>query len=249
MAISLGTRPSTATVGVSTHAVPQSQAERLWLIGGGLTAVLLIVIGYFVAISPQRSATAKVDDKVSVARAQNGVLQQRIAALQEQNKNLARYRADLASAKLALPSQAGVSDFLRSLQSLGAQTGTSITTLTVGDPIDVTAALNPVPVAKPGATATTATPAAAPAGAPANGVAASAAGRIFALPISAEVSGPPVALNRFLEQLQEVQPRAVLITQITEADGTGAKAAGAAAGTPGGSTLQISMQAFVAPAK
>jgi hypothetical protein len=234
MPISLSTRPA-ATVGTSTHAVPRSQAERLWLIAGGLTAMLLILIGYFVAISPQRSETSKVDAKVSAAKVQNGILQQRIDALRLQNKNLARYRADLATAKLALPSESGVSDFLRSLQSLGARTGTHVTTLTVGDPTDVTSALTVAPAGKAGA--------AAPAPAPAAATATSAAGRIFALAISANVSGPPVALNKFLEQLQAVQPRAVLITEITETDGTAAKTAG----TANGSTLQISMQAFVAP--
>jgi hypothetical protein len=46
-------------------------------------------------------------------------------------------------------------------------------------------------------------------------------------------------LNEFLNQLQTVQPRAVLITAVTEAAGT---ASGAT------TTLNLTMQAFVQPA-
>lgn len=240
MPISLGTRPSAASsTSQSTGAIPRSQAERLWLIGGGLTAVLLILLGYFVAISPQRAETAKVDGKVSDAKVQNTALQHRIDALREENKNLAKYQADLAAARLALPSQSGVSDFLRSLQSLGTKTGTDVTSLTVGEPTDASAALTAPAPAAGGAAASTSAPAPAKPAASAPG----SAVKIFALAISAQVSGSPAALNKFLQQLQEVQPRAVLITQIAESDGSTNKASGPA----GGSSLQLSMQAFVAP--
>lgn len=240
MSISLLSRPSaSSSTSQSTGAIPRSQAERLWLIAGGLTAVLLILLGYFVAISPQRSETAKVDGKVNEAKVRNTALQHRIDALRQQNKDLAKYQADLAAARLALPSQSGVSDFLRSLQSLGTKTGTDVTSLTVGQPTDASAALKAaVPAA--GGTAPSAK-----ASAPANPVVGSPAGvaKVFALAISAQVSGPPAALNKFLEQLQEVQPRAVLITQIVESDA----ATNRAPSSSGAPSLQLSMQAFVAP--
>jgi type IV pilus assembly protein PilO len=222
--------------------VPRSQAERLWLIGGGLVAFLIILIGFFLVISPQRSQTSKVDSQVSAARQQNAALQQRIDTLRQQNANLARYQATLATAKLALPAATGMSDFLRSLQGLGSATGTHVTSLTVGQPVDASAALSVAPPA--GAAKASASPAAP---APAAGTAPAAAS-VYSMSITAQVSGSTVALNRFLQQLQEVQPRAVLITQIVETDSAAAaKGAGVAAATVG-PTLQLSMQAFVAPA-
>jgi hypothetical protein len=63
---------------------------------------------------------------------------------------------------------------------------------------------------------------------------------VYALSIAATVSGSPAQLDQFLTQLQTVQPRAVLISQLTEGSGT-------ATGKPGTTSLQLTMQAFVAP--
>jgi len=216
--------------------LPRSQTERLWMIGGGLAAFLMILIGYVLVISSQSDETDSVDTKVAAANAQNDALQARVNALAVQNTNLAKYQAAAASALQALPNSSGMPDFLRTLQSVGSQTGTSLTSLTVGTPVDVTATAN-------GATAG-ATPA--PAAAPTNGT--PVAGTVYALPISAQVSGSVASLNAFLTQLQAVQPRAVLISQIAEQpnDATGSAGSGAKAG--GSMSISLTMNAFVAPA-
>jgi type II secretory pathway component PulM len=222
--------------------VPRSQTERLWLIGGGTVAVLLTVIAYFFFISPQRSETADVRAQVADAKTENTVLQHKLAALREQNKSLARYQQDLAAARRALPSASGVSDFVRSLQVLGAQTQTDVASLSVGQPA-------PVAAAAPAA-ATSATSSSPSSAAP--GPAAGSAPRpsaVYSLAISAQVTGSPADLNRFLDQLQRVQPRAVLITAISETTGTTGSAGtgGEAARPSGATTLQLTMLAFVTP--
>jgi hypothetical protein len=117
-----------------------------------------------------------------------------------------------------------------------------VTALSVSPPSAVTA---PVPVAgaeaSPGETTAaaeptpTATTVAATPGAPTS--------LVYSLDISATVTGSPTALITFLDQLQSVQPRAVLITKITEAAATSDN------GGPAGNsmTLQLTMQAYVAP--
>jgi Tfp pilus assembly protein PilO len=219
--------------------VPRSQTERLWLVGGGLVAFVMFLIGYFFFISPQRSETSDVNSQVATTRDQNTVLQHRIAALNEQNKNLAKYQVDLQNARLALPATSAISDFLRSLQSLGNATLTNVTSLAVGVPTDVSALAA-------GAPSAAATPNADPTATSAPNVTAPAAGgsAIYALPISATVTGSPSALAKFLEQLQEVQPRAVLVTQITQSTGTSVGAVSAPTGT---TAIQLTMEAFVAP--
>lgn len=244
------TMPKVAVPVRRPNAVPRSQAERLWLIGGGMVGLLVALIAYFLFISPQRSKTADINSQVSLARQQNATLQARVDALAEQNKNLASYERQLATAKLALPSEAGVSDFLRSLQSLGNQTNTDVTQLTVGQPVDVTSviagtATQPVaagatPSASP-STATVAPNAANPANPAVTGQ------QIYALPITAQVSGSPDALNRFLDQLQTVQPRAVLLSQISETTTQAASGSGGHGGAVTGTSLQLTMDAFVAP--
>ncbi|HEX3334934.1 MAG TPA: hypothetical protein VHS54_00645 [Jatrophihabitans sp.] len=218
--------------------VPRSQTERLWLIGGGLVAFVLLLIGYFFFISPQRSQTSDVNSQIVTAKQANAQLQQRLDALRQQNKNLPKYKADLAKARLALPATTGVPDFLRTLQALGNATNISVSSLTFGQPAPATVAA-PVPTANPTDTAsstvspaTTAQPASPSAG-------------VYSISITASVSGTSAALDNFLEQLQVVQPRAVLITQIAETVLAPGAAQGAVTGT---TTLQLSMQAFVAPA-
>jgi Tfp pilus assembly protein PilO len=212
------------------NAVPRSQIERLWLVAGGLVAFVMLLIGYFFFISPQRSDTSDVNSRAATAEQQNAVLQARLDALREQNNNLGKYKAELAALQQALPSTSGTSDFLRTLQSLGAATLTDVTSLTVGQPIAVTPP-QPVATAEPSAGGAASSAAPAPVA-----VAPSA----FALPISATVTGSAPALAKFLDQLQAVQPRAVLISSISMSSAV----------DEGGSddyTLELTMQAFVAP--
>jgi type IV pilus assembly protein PilO len=221
----------------------KSTQERLWLIGGSASAFLMILIGYFFLISPERSTTQTVRDQISAARVQTESLQKRIDQLTVQNKDLDRFRNKVAVLKLALPSTSGLPDFLRSLQALGNASLTDVTSLTVGPPKDVVPA---APAGEtPAAPSATASSTAPPAGTvPAAGAAVE--GHVYALAITAQVSGSTSRLNEFLDQLQSVQPRAVLITAIT----VGTTGVGGGAPTSGatGTTMQLTMQAFVAPA-
>jgi hypothetical protein len=223
--------------------MPRSQTERAWLIGGGIAAFVLLLIGYFFFVSPERSNTSSVDAQVATTQQQNAQLKARLDTLREQNQNLDKFRAELAKARLALPATSGVSDFLRSLQALGGATHTDVTSLTVGQPVAVT----PIANSTPGAPAA---PSASPSASPSPGAGSAvgapipAAAPVYNLAITASVSGSAGALDNFLEQLQAVQPRAVLITQIAET--TGAVTSGGTA-SAGGTSLQLTMQAFVAP--
>ena len=204
--------------------MPKTQVERLWLLGGVLVAFFMVILGYLFFISPQRSQTSDINAQVSTTQQANSTLRARIDTLQQQSKSLATFQAQLTRAQLALPSTSGLPDFLRTLQSIGNATLANVSALTVGPPTDVTTVSGGAAPAPPG------TPAPAPAGP-----------RVYALPITATVSGTASQLDQFLTQLQSVQPRAVLISQLTEGS---AAATGHAGGT---TTLQLTLQAFVAP--
>lgn len=224
--------------------MPRSQLERAWLIGGVLIGLIMVVLAYLVFIGPQRSSTSQVNQKVGNAQVQNEILRAKVEALTAQNKNLASYQHAWQQAELALPSTSGLPDFLRSLQAIGTATSTDVTTLTVGAPTDLTPVTSSPAAtgsgASSGSTGAAGTSSAKGIGKPAG----SAASKVYALPITAQVTGTDTQLADFLTQLQSVQPRAVLISQVTE----GAVATG---GTTqkgkNASTLQLTMQAFVAP--
>lgn len=224
----------------------RSSQERLWLIGGAVCAFLMLVIGYFMLISPQRSNTQSVRDQITTAQEQAMTLQQRINALTAQSKDLPKYESQLASLQQALPSESGLPDFLRTLQSLGNETLAQVTSLTVGAPSIVAAGAG-APAVSPTTTAEAAPTAAA---APTETTApttttttpASSTAGVYALSITAQVTGSTKQLGDFLEQLQTVQPRAVLITSVAVGGGSSGSAASA-----GPTSMSLTMQAFVAP--
>lgn len=204
--------------------MPTSQVQRLTLLGAAFAAFLMVLIGYVFLIGPQRSQTGSVNAQRVGTQQANTALLVRISGLQQESKNLATYQAEVTQARLAIPSTSGLPDFLRTLQAIGNATLASVSSLTVGPPSDLST--------PPGGFTTPA---------PGKPAAARAGLRVYALPITASVTGTTDQLDQFLTQLQSVQPRAVLITQITE--GSGAATGQARDAT----TLQLTMQAFVAP--
>lgn len=221
-----------------SNAVPRSQVERLWFVGGGLVAFVMLLVGYFFFISPQRSDTASVNGQASTVQQQNVALQARLDALRQQSKNLPRYQAELAQLKLALPSESGISDFVRTLQSLGNATLTDVQSLTVGAPAPVIAPAAAAPTETSDPTATAATPTSD------TTVPQTIAPSAYSLTITANVTGTASALSKFLDQLQSVQPRAVLVSNVNLTGGTSSGGTGG----NGAYTLTVTMKAFVAPA-
>jgi hypothetical protein len=214
----------------------RTQTEKLWLIGTAVVGFVLVLIGYFFFISPQRDQTDQVGNQIATAQIQNDTLQARIVSLNAQNAKLASYQQELKSAQLALPATSGMPVFLRTLQSIGNSTSTTLSSLSVGQvaPLVPVVASTPTNTSSASPSPTATTTATAPAG-PA----------IYFIPITATATGSSAQLSAFLTQLQSVQPRAVLITQIVQGGTTPL----ATTTTKGGglTSLQLTMQAFVAP--
>lgn len=230
--------------------------QKLWLIAGVTTAGLLVLVGYFFFISPQKSKTRSVDAQVSVQEERNQASLARIRALEQQNSNLPKYEADLAAAKLALPDTSGLPDLLRSLQAIGSASGTAVTALTAGAPTTVTASAGVSGSSTSGGTSgtssgggsSTSTGTSSSSGSSTTGGATSttagttSGGRVYALPITMTVTGAPAQLTQFLKQLQDVQPRALLINSVNESP------QGSSTAKSNVMTLSLSMTAFVQPA-
>ena len=217
--------------------MPRTQIEKLWLVAGAVVGGILVLVGYFMLISPQKSTTNNVKAQVADAQSRNAAAKSKIAVLQKQNSQLNNYLADVAQAKLALPDTSGLPDFLRTLQSIGAASQTAITSLTVGQPSDLSAATG-----FPGVAGNAGGGSSAKNGSGATGgQSAGSTGKVYGLSITLSVTGAVPRLNEFLKQLQTVQPRAVLISSLNETSNN-------AGSTKGDTTLALTMAAFVAPA-
>lgn len=177
-------------------------ADRLWIIGGVVGALLLVTLSWFLAISPTNADADNLREQTATTETQLSVLRTRLADLKQQEQNLPTYRATLKTHQDALPKDSGVPDFLRKLQESGDAVRVTVSAVSVGTPVPNTA----VPA-------------------------------VFDLPISVTAEGDPGDLGLFLDRLQRVQPRVVLIesANMTASD------------TAGRTSISITLKAFVAP--
>jgi Tfp pilus assembly protein PilO len=159
------------------------RADRLWVGGGAVGAILLLAVGWFFFIGPQRAQTGKLNDEAGTAQLRLTALQRRLVDLRQQNTRLPEFRAELARDREALPMTSGLSGYLRQLQTGASRTGVVVSGVVVGSPLS-----------------------------------ASASGReVYALPVTLTATGAMADLGRFLDQLQQVLPRAALIDAVTAA--------------------------------
>jgi cytoskeletal protein RodZ len=211
----------------------KSPKEKLWLAGSGIAALLIAVIGWFFLISPQRQQTSDVEGQTQGAQLANTSLQSRISALSEENAKKASYQHAYDAAQEALPTSSDPASFLRIMHATADKTSTNLTALTIGTPQTITAPVPATP-ASPSSTSSSSSPST-PTGATGSGV--------YSIQITTGVTGSNPNLYAFLTQLQDVQPRAVLITNLT----AGRNGDGTDSNSKGSSALQLTMQMFVLP--
>jgi Tfp pilus assembly protein PilO len=112
--------------------------NRLWVVGGALSAVTLVVLSWLLLIGPQRGQTSTLHEQTESAQTELVPLQHKLADLRSRSEQLPQYKAALRRSRLALPTEAGVSDFLRSLQTLGSKANVAVQGLIVGVPAKLT---------------------------------------------------------------------------------------------------------------
>jgi Tfp pilus assembly protein PilO len=121
-----------------------TRPDRMWAFGGVFVAAALSLLAWTFLISPQRAetdelATSTDDTQVTVAAEQR-----RLDQLVKEYNDLAGYQAKLDTSRKALPTEAGLADFLRELQSAGDAAGVAVTTLNAGSMVGVKAGAAPL---------------------------------------------------------------------------------------------------------
>ncbi len=187
--------PGRARTATAT-ATPGMSREKLWLPVAIVLAALVAIASWMLLISPVRDATSGLTAQTGSVTAQADQLQQQVTQLQGEQADLPTYVAQLSAARAALPADTGLPTLLRTLQSLGGTTGTSVSALTATAPTLVNA---------DGSAAASATP---------------TAGSLYELPVTITAGGTAANLRVFLEKLQREQPRALLISDVHLAQGT-----------------------------
>jgi type IV pilus assembly protein PilO len=109
-------------------------ADRLWIGAGMVVVVLLVVATWFLAVSPQRAEAAGLADQTATSRAQADELRARIVKLTADKASLGTLTKALNNAKVALPADSGVPNFLRQLQTTEPAVRVEVGSVALGDP-------------------------------------------------------------------------------------------------------------------
>jgi Tfp pilus assembly protein PilO len=192
------------------------KSDRFWLVGGILAAIVVAALAWFVAVGPELSKASSLDSQTIDAQTQNLTLQSNIRKLQRENADMTALTAALQQARTALPVDTNIAAYTRLLSDYAAKNHVQVTGISAATPVSGTA--------KPGQ--------------PAARAASSAAGQLYALPLTVIVKG---AIADDLKYLRAVQtdPRAALVTSTQLAND--------ASKTSNLTQLTIQLQVYVAP--
>jgi Tfp pilus assembly protein PilO len=116
----------------------RARSYPLWVGGGTLAVVVVLALGWFLLIQPQKARTSSLRDEVDTAQTGVAQLQQQLAKARQENGDLTGYQQKLVAARAALPTTAALSTFLRDVESAGTAAGVDVRSLIVGTPAQVT---------------------------------------------------------------------------------------------------------------
>ena len=194
------------------------QESRLWMIGGAVATLVILLLGWLLLVSPQLTAASNVEDETASVEMLNATLEIRIASLQKSKEKLPELQTDLDASRLELPVRNDTEVFAQSLRAAAERNLVSVTSVSIGAPENVT------PLAQGSAVTAETTSASedAPevtaeetaAAAAAEAAAAAAVRQTFSLPVTFTTEGPAASVDSFVAELQVGGERALSITGI-----------------------------------
>lgn len=184
--------------------------SRLWLGGGALGCVLLLVAGWFLLIQPKRADAAQSREALSSQQQANDRSRAKLDQLKSQFASLPAKRAELAKIRQAMPSDVAEASLQRELDTLAKGSGTTVLSVTDGDQTAFTAGAS----ATTGASASSASSAADAENSTSSGGSTSsgAASGVSTMPVTISALSSFAGSQAFLQKLQDKMPRAFLVT-------------------------------------
>jgi Tfp pilus assembly protein PilO len=180
-----------------------------WAGGGAALCLAILAVTWFVFIAPSRGQVAGLQEQTESETASNAMLRTRIEQLRAQYTELATTKAQLARIHEELPTESGMSDLVRAVDSLATKTGVELMSITPS-------------AAKAVSSKQSQGSASPPDGAAAGGSGtSSAAGTLVSIPVTVVVSGEYFQAVTFLRDLQTAVTRAFLVTGLQVDRSTG----------------------------
>jgi Tfp pilus assembly protein PilO len=196
-----------------------------WSIGTALICVALLAAAWFLLISPRRDDASSVRGQAVQADNQAATLTTQIAELKSEFADLPKRRAELKVIQQQLPPGAELPTFVRDLQSLAADAGVSMDSITPGAP---------TVLAKTGVAAPVT----------------AGSGSVVSVPMTIVVTGEYFEGSLFLKNLQTKLERSYLVTGLAAAPAVvdpAATATATATATPTSTASTPTASATTAP--
>ena len=167
------------------------QSRRTWIVGGAAGAVALIAMSWLGLIGPELASTSSLKNQTSDAQTQNFVLRSKVTTLQAQDKKLPALKRQLAALEKQLPSDSGMSSYIRQVMKQADSAGVTLTSVTAGSPTVavVGGGVATVQVASP-------------------------AGHLFSIPVNIVGDGSLTQQRALLKAIQNNGPRRALLTSV-----------------------------------
>ena len=118
-----------------------------WRIGGVLAAILLLVVTWFVVISPTFEKASALEAETVSQQDASQQLRSRISLLKKQSAELPAQEAKLASIQQRMPATAALPTLLRNLTDVAASAHVTVSSVTPGRPAAIAQPAPPAPPA------------------------------------------------------------------------------------------------------
>ncbi len=107
---------------------------RKWSLLSALLAVVVLLAGWFLLVSPKRATAADLRTQATAQESANDTLKAKIAQLQAQQKELPQQKAIIADIQQRIPQNPDLPALIRSLSTMATQTGVDLHTVTPVSP-------------------------------------------------------------------------------------------------------------------
>jgi Tfp pilus assembly protein PilO len=212
---------------------------RQWSILTAVAVLALLVGGWFLLVSPQRSHAASLRSQANDQNATNDSLQSRIQQLQQQKLGLPAQQRLLNQIAAQVPNNPELPTLIRQLSRASTVAGVDLVSMAPSTPALVAPPLAATSTSVP-ATTTTTTTSSSSAAAPAAPVAANLA----RIPLVLTVQGSYANIEKFFHSVEKLG-RATLVQQFTLVPAAGAGATGAGGKPLPADTLTATINASV----
>lgn len=212
---------------------------RQWSVLTAVACLAVVAAGWFVLVKPQRTHAASLRTQASQVDQSNQALQNQIAHLQAEAKDLPEQQRTLAKIATLVPDSPALPTLIRQLSAAADASVVNLVSLSPGQPTLVASPLKPAGTTTP---ATGSAPVATTATTPAAGAAGAPGAVLAAIPLQIQVQGNYAEIEAFFRAIENL-PRAMMVTQFSAAPLDSGANVGATPALPG--TLNVTLTASV----